>query len=88
MLDWPNLFAAAIQRPMTLIERLSPLNQIRVIVGLFVVIVLGIVIFIVIKAGSHMVSGLSAAANRLPSSSVPKDDDWANKPLNQLPKDE
>jgi len=42
----------------------------------------------VIKAGSHMVKGLSAAANRLPSSSLPEEDDWASKPLNKQPEDE
>ena len=35
--------------PGMLIERLSPLNQIRVFTGLFTVIVLGVVIFIVIE---------------------------------------
>ena len=67
----------------TLLERLSPLDQIRVFTGLFTVIILGIVIFIVIKAGSHMVKGISAAANRLPSDSAPRLDDWADKPLNR-----
>lgn len=83
----PILLAEAARQP-TLIERLSPLNQIRVIVGLGAVLVLGLVIFLVIKAGSHMVKGLSAAANRLPSSSLPAEDDWARKPLNQQPDDE
>ena len=62
--------------PGMLIERLSPLNQIRVFTGLFTVIVLGVVIFIVIKAGAHMARGLAAAANRLPHDSSPKQDDF------------
>lgn len=82
------LFAEATSRPTTLIEQLSPLNQLRVIVGLFAVIILGFVIFLFIKAGSHMVKGLSAAANRLPSQSKVDDDDWANEPLNRPPNDE
>ena len=84
---FPLLWAAA-ERPQTLLEKLTPLNQIRVIVGLAAVLVLGLVIFLVIKAGSHMVKGLSAAANRLPSSSLPEEDDWASKPLNKQPEDE
>lgn len=67
----------------SVLERLTPLNQIRVIVGLFTVVVLGLVLFIVIKAGSHMVKGFSAAANRLPADSSPRENDWAEKPLNQ-----
>ena len=63
------------------LKQLTPIDQIRVIVGLFVIIVLGVVLFIVIKAGSHMVKGLSAAANRLPQETVPNEDDWASKPL-------
>lgn len=63
-------------------DRLSPLDQVRVITGLFTILILGLVIFIVIKAGSHMVQGMSAAANRLPADSSPHRDDWANKPLN------
>ena len=64
------------------LQQLSEFNQIRVIVGLFTVVVLGLVIFIVIKAGSHMAKGFSAAADRLPSESSPNVDDWASKPLN------
>ena len=70
-----------------MIEQLSPLNQIRVFTGLFTVIVLGLVIFLVIKAGAHMWRGVSAAANRLPVESVPSRDDWADKPLNETPTD-
>ncbi len=73
--------------PGMLIERLSPLNQIRVFTGLFTVVVLGVVIFIVIKAGAHMARGLAAAANRLPHDSSPKQDDWADTPLVQQPAD-
>ena len=80
----PLLFAD-VEQQQTLIQRLSPLNQIRVIVGLGTVLVLGVVLFLVIKAGSHMVKGFSAAANRLPSSSLPDQDDWADKPLNKPP---
>ena len=90
MVDWFTLPYAPIaqateaaEQSQTLIERLSPLNQIRVITGLFVVIVLGLFLFLVIKAGSHMVKGFSAAANRLPSDSAPQEDDWAKKPLNE-----
>lgn len=64
-------------------EQLTPLNQLRVIVGLFVVVVLGIVIFLVIKAGSHMMKGYSAAARRLPPDSRPDEMDWAANPLEQ-----
>lgn len=66
----------------TMIEQLTPLDQIRVVVGLFVIVVLGLVIFIVIKAGSHMAKGFSAAANRLSPTTTPNEDDWASKPLN------
>jgi len=76
------LFAQA-ERELTLLEQLTPLNQLRVIVGLFVVLILGLVIFIVIKAGTHMLTGLSAAANRLPSDSLPEEDDWVSRPLNE-----
>ena len=65
-----------------MLERLSPLNQLRVIMGLFVVVILGIFLFIVVKAGSHMVKGMSAPANRLRSESPLAEDDWAKKPLN------
>lgn len=65
------------------LDQLSPLNQLRVIMGLFVVIILGIFLFIVVKAGAHMVKGLSAPANRLRSDSAPPVDDWARKPLNE-----
>jgi len=70
-----------------MVQQLSPINQIRVFTGLFTVIILGLVIFLVIKAGAHMWRGLSAAANRLPSDSVPGRDDWADKPLNEPPTD-
>lgn len=66
----------------TMMEQLTPLDQIRVVVGLFTIIVLGLVIFIVIKAGSHMAKGFSAAANRLSPTTTPNEDDWASKPLN------
>ena len=88
MVEQLPLFAEVAERQKTLIEQLSPIDQIRVIVGLFVVIVLGVVIFMVIKAGSHMVKGFAAAANRLPSVSQPDEDDWARKPLNEGPSDE
>lgn len=68
-----------------LVERLSPFDQIRVIMGLFVVVILGVVLFIVIKAGAHMAKGMSAPANRLRSDSSPPEDDWARKPLNEVP---
>lgn len=81
----PDLFAQAQpERRSTLLEELSPLNQLRVIVGLFTVVILGLVIFIVIKAGSHMFRGFSAAAKRLPGDSIPNEDDWTNRPLNEL----
>ena len=73
---------------LTLIERLSPLNQLRVIVGLFAVVILGIVIFIVIKAGAHMAKGFSAAANRLSGNSLPDEHDWTNRPLIEAPDDD
>ena len=66
-------------------QRLSPINQLRYVMGLFVIIILGIFLFIVIKAGSHMVRGMSAKANRLPHSSLPNEDDWAKKALNERP---
>lgn len=72
----------AVEESSTLIEQLSPMNQIRIFMGLFTIAVLGVVIFIVIKAGSHMVKGFSAAANRLPAKTLPNEDDWATKPLN------
>ena len=65
--------------------RLPPIDQIRVLVGLMAVVVLGLVIYMVIKAGSHMVRGFSAAAKRLPTDSLPREDDWADKPLNEPP---
>lgn len=74
--------------PQTLLQRLTPLNQLRVIMGLFVVIILGAFLFIVIKAGAHMVQGMSAPANRLKSNSLPSEDDWTNQPLNELPDDD
>lgn len=80
------LLAQVSQQPKTLLERLSPINRLRAIAGLLVVLILGLVIFLVIKAGSHMFKGFSAAANRLPHDSLPKDDDWAVKPLNEPPK--
>ena len=90
MVGWPERLhqplaqvAEAAEQSQTLMERLSPLNQIRVVTGLFVVLVLGLFLFLVIKAGSHMVKGFSAAANRLPSDSTPQEDDWAKKPLNE-----
>ena len=89
MVSWQNfrwlppLLAEAESQPQTMMEQLTPINQIRVIVGLVTVIVLGLVLFLVIKAGSHMVKGMSAAAKRLPESSLPDTDDWADKPLNQ-----
>ena len=66
----------------TLFDRLGPLNRLRVIMGLVVVLILGVVIFIVIRAGAHMWLGYSAAANRLAKRSLPDEDDWANRPLN------
>ena len=68
----------------TMLQRLTPLNQLRVIMGLFVVVMLGIFLFIVIKAGSHMVKGMSAPANRLRADSSPAQDDWARSPLNEV----
>ena len=68
-----------------MLQRLSPLNQLRVIMGLFAVVILGLVLYIVIKAGSHMVKGMSAPANRLRTDSLPAADDWARKPLNEFP---
>ena len=69
---------------MTMLEQLSPFNQIRVFTGLFVVLVLGLVMFLVIKAGAHMAKGFGAAAKRLPTESRVDQDDWANKPLNDV----
>jgi len=65
----------------TLFDQLGPLNRLRVIMGLVVVIILGVVIFMVIRAGAHMALGCSAAAKRLAKSSLPDEDDWANRPL-------
>lgn len=65
----------------TLFEQLSPLNRLRVLMGLVLVLVLGVVIFMVIRAGAHMVRGFSAAARRLPKTSLPDPDDWARRPL-------
>ena len=80
---WTSVLLAETAAPATLLERLSPVNQLRVIMGLFVIVILGVVLFIVIKAGAHMVQGMSAAANRLRSDSAPAEDDWASKPLNE-----
>lgn len=74
------------ERPRTMLEQLSPQNQLRVILGLFAVVILGVVIFMVIKAGAHMFRGFSAAANRLPHDTTPDEHDWAERPLNTLPK--
>ncbi len=68
-----------------MLEQLTPINQLRVIMGLFVVLFLGLFLFLVIKAGSHMVKGISAPANRLPVNTLPPEDDWAKRPLNELP---
>lgn len=77
-----SLLAQA-KEPKTGFDQLTPLNQLRVIVGLFVVVVLGIVIFLVIKAGAHMMKGFSAAARRLPPESRPIETDWAAHPLDE-----
>lgn len=77
------VLAQAADSPQTMLQRLSPLNQLRVIMGLFVVVMLGLVLFIVIKAGAHMVQGMSAPADRLRGDSLPAQDDWASKPLNE-----
>ena len=74
--------ASLLAQSETLFERLGPLNRLRVIAGLIVVLILGVVIFMVIRAGAHMVRGLSAAAQRLPKTSLPDEDDWAKRPLN------
>ena len=73
---------------LSLLQQLGPLDQLRIIVGLVAILVLGLVLFMIIKAGSHMVRGLSAAANRLPANSLPNEDDWANTPLNPQHDDE
>ncbi len=85
---WPAVLLAEVSsgaEAAPAVKQLSPINQLRVTVGLFVVVVLGLVIFIVIKAGAHMFKGYAAAADRLPHDTVPSEDDWASKPLNELP---
>ena len=91
-LNFYSVLLAEVEAPVRKWEGLTPVNQLRVIMGLFVVVILGIFLFLVIKAGSHMVKGLSAPANRLRSNrlrsnSTPQEDDWAQKPLNELPGD-
>lgn len=75
--------AEAVEETGPPIRDLSPEDQLRVIMGLFVIIFLGIFLYLIIKAGSHMVRGMSAPANRLPPNSLPADDDWTKKPLNE-----
>ena len=74
--------ASLLAQSETLFDRLSPLNGLRVIMGLVVVLILGGVIFMVIRAGAHMLLGYAAAAKRLPRTSLPDENDWANRPLN------
>ena len=82
------LFAEVTETATPFFYRLTPFDQIRALVGLMAVLVLGLVIYMVIKAGSHMVRGFSAAARRLPADSLPREDDWATKPLNVEPSDD
>jgi len=79
------MLLAQVEEQKTMLQQLTPINQLRVIMGLFVVVILGVFLYIVIKAGSHMVKGFSAAADRLPASTLPPDDDWAKQPLNEMP---
>lgn len=67
-------------------NRLTPLDRLRVTVGLIVVLILGMFIMLIVKAGSHMAKGFAAAANRLPKSSVPDVDDWA-RPTAEMRRD-
>lgn len=85
--EFCSVLLAQAEAPVSRWDGLTPVNQLRVIMGIFVVVILGIFLFIVIKAGSHMVKGFSAPANRLRTDSLPKEDDWAQKPLNELPDD-
>ena len=82
------MLLAQAEKPKRMLQQLTPINQLRVIMGLFVVLFLGLFLFLVIKAGSHMVKGISAPANRLPSSTLPPEDDWAKRPLNEMPDDD
>ncbi len=75
-------FTSLVAQGETLFQRLSPMNGLRVTMGLIVVLVLGVVLLMVIKAGAHMARGFSAAAKRLPENSLPNEDDWADRPLN------
>ncbi len=74
--------ASLLAQSETLFDQLSPLNRLRVVMGLVVVLILGVVIFIVIRAGAHLWLGYSAAAKRLAKTSLPDEDDWVNRPLN------
>ena len=50
----------------TLLQRLSPLNRLRVTTGLVLVLILGVVMILIIKAGAHMVHGLSQQPSGCP----------------------